>query len=191
MVTQHTSSVVPADFIERKIYVIRGRKVMLDSDLAELYQVDTKVLNQAIKRNSERFPNDFMFQLTQEEVRNLISQSVISSSRLQIATLNKSQSKASRSQSVTLKRGENIKYLPYAFTEHGVAMLSSVLRSQRAVQMNISIIRAFIAMRGTLTILEAGEEIEMIKADQREHWKQIVSLRDIVVQIINPVEKGI
>ncbi|MDR0962291.1 MAG: ORF6N domain-containing protein, partial [Mediterranea sp.] len=109
--------------IQTKIYEIRGQQVMLDRDLAEMYGVETKVLNQAVKRNIERFPEDFMFQPTKEEL-----------SRSQIVTLNKG-------------RGSNIKYLPYAFTELGVAMLSSVLNSKVAIQVNMGIMRAFVAVR--------------------------------------------
>ena len=118
--------------IESLICVIRGQQVMLDSDLAMLYGVETKALNQAVKRNINRFPEDFMFQLTKEEA---------SRSRSQIVTLNNEG--ASRSQIATLntKRGQNIKYLPYAFTRNGIAMLSSVLRSETAVEVNIRIMR--------------------------------------------------
>ena len=107
-------AVMPVEWIEKKIYLIRGHKVMLDSDLAKLYGVSVKVLNQGVKRNINRFPEDFMFQLTKEEYDSL------------------------RSQIVTLKkgRGKHRKYLPYVFTEQGVAMLSSVLRSERAIQVN-------------------------------------------------------
>jgi hypothetical protein len=115
----HTS-LVPVERIERAILSIRGEKVMLDSDLAELYGVETKVLNQAVKRNIERFPADFMFQLTQEEYDDLV--------RL-------------RSQFVTLKRGEHRKYLPYAFTEHGALMLANVLNSERAAQTSVQVVR--------------------------------------------------
>src|SRR5258708_27811391 len=118
---------IPVELIARRIYRIRDEKVMLDSDLAELYQVLTKNLNLAVRRNRERFPADFMFQLTKEETESL---------RLQIATSN-------------VGRGGR-RYQPYAFTEHGVAMLSSVLRSDRAVQMNILIVRAFIKIRELL-----------------------------------------
>lgn len=107
---------------------------MLDSDLARLYGMETRVLNQAVKRNIERFPEDFMFQLSKEESQNLISQIATSSSRSQNVTLN-------------VERGKNIKYMPYAFTENGVAMLSSVLRSKTAIEVNIRIMRAFTAMR--------------------------------------------
>ncbi len=112
--------------IKTKIHNIRGKQVMLDSDLAELYDVETRILNQAVKRNIERFPEDFMFQLTNEE-----------SLRSHFVTLNKS-------------RGQHRKYLPYAFTEQGVAMLSSVLRSMKAIEVNIKIMRAFVAMRNFL-----------------------------------------
>jgi hypothetical protein len=111
--------------LTRAIVIVRGQSVMLDADLADLYQVDTRTLNQAVQRNRARFPSDFMFQLTGRETDSL------------------------RSQTVILKRGRGRyrKYRPYAFTEHGVAMLSSVLRSSRAVQVNIEIIRAFIRLR--------------------------------------------
>ena len=120
--------VVPVERIESAILAIRGRRVLLDSELAALYGVEVKVLNQAVKRNIERFPADFMFQLSAEEAAPL------------------------RSQIVTLKvaRGLHRKYLPYAFTEQGVAMLSSVLRSPRAVQVNIEIMRAFVRLRQML-----------------------------------------
>lgn len=121
--------------IESLIRIIRGEQVMLDSDLAMLYGVETRTLNQAVKRNIKRFPEDFMFQLTKEEATHSRSQIVILnndelSSRSQIATLN-------------TQRGQNIKYLPYAFTRNGIAMLSSVLRSDTAVAVNIRIMRAF------------------------------------------------
>ena len=121
--------------VENLIHIVRGEQVMLDSDLAKLYGVETRVLNQAVKRNIERFPLDFMFQLNKDEAENL---------RVQIATT------SSRSQNVILKQGHNIKYLPYAFTENGVAMLSSVLRSKTAIEVNIRIMRAFTAMRSFL-----------------------------------------
>lgn len=110
--------------IEAKIYLIRGQKVMLDWDLAELYGVETKVLNQAVKRNNDRFPDDFMFELTMEEFNSL------------------------RSQFVTSKKGRGgRRYIPIAFTEQGVAMLSSVLNSERAIHVNIQIMRTFTKLR--------------------------------------------
>ncbi len=121
--------------IEKKIFVIRGVQVMVDRDIAELYGVETKVLNQAVKRNIERFPEEFMFQLTREEVDSWLLQEAIAN--------------CSRSQFVTLKkgRGSNIKYLPYVFTEQGCAMLSAVLKSDTAVQVSIQIMKAFVSMR--------------------------------------------
>lgn len=117
-------SVISAETIERKIYLIRGQKVMLDSDLAELYGVSTKILIQAVKRNVRRFPVDFMFQLNNQEVAGL------------------------RSQIVTSKIGRGgRRYQPYVFTEQGVAMLSSGLNSERAIEVNIQIIRVFVKLR--------------------------------------------
>jgi len=120
--------IVPIERIENRIYLIRGQKVMLDKDLAELYGVKTKVLNQAVKRNRERFPGDFMFQLTWAEAERL---------RSQFVTLD----------NVASKRGRHIKYLSLAFTEQGVSMLSSVLNSPRAIHINILIMRAFVKLR--------------------------------------------
>jgi hypothetical protein len=128
-------SLIPVERIERSILLIRGQKVMLDRDLAYLYGVTTKVLNQAVKRHKDRFPEDFMFQLTMEEAK--IWWTEVRGSSL-------------RSQIVTLKRGQHIKYRPYAFTEHGILMLSSVLNSERAVQVNIEIMRAFVRLRRLL-----------------------------------------
>jgi hypothetical protein len=127
--------------IQRKIYEIRGQKVILDRDLAALYQVETKVLNQAVKRNIERFPEDFMFQLTLKEWREIAVNEDVT-----ILT----------SQIVTSSWG-GTRRLPYAFTEQGIAMLSSVLRSHVAIQMNINIMRAFVAMRQTIASLAATE----------------------------------
>lgn len=157
---------IPVEIIEKRIYLIRGIKVMLDSDLAELYQVETRVLNQAVKRNLERFPNDFMFQLNQKETDTVLR---------------------SRSQFVTLKRGQNIKYLPYAFTEQGVAMLSAVLKSKRAVQMSIMIVRAFIKLREMLaTHKNLIHEFEKIKRTQKEHEQHIINILNVISQLLNP-----
>lgn len=129
-----TAPVVPIERITQGILLIRGQKVMLDSDLAELYGVVTKVLIQAVKRNIERFPDDFMFQLTGEEFKRLKSQIVTSNSSDEAAPSD---------------RGGR-RYPPYAFTEQGVAMLSSVLRSKRAVMVNVEIMRAFVRLRQML-----------------------------------------
>lgn len=123
--------------ISQTILFIRGQRVMLDSHLAELYGVTTKVLNQSVRRNAMRFPEDFMFQLSWEEVERLNQSPVTPLSPDAI----------SRSQIVTLKHGKNIKYRPSAFTEYGVAMLSSVLKSERAIQVNIEIMRTFARLK--------------------------------------------
>jgi len=130
------ASLVPAERIEDRIFLMRGQKVMLDRDLARLYEVPTKVLNQAVNRHVQRFPSDFMFRLTMKEAR---------------AWLAFEMRKCSRSQIVTLKRGQNIKHLPRAFTEHGILMLSSVINSERAIQVNIAIMRAFTHLRRLLS----------------------------------------
>jgi hypothetical protein len=123
--------------IQNKIYEIRGERVMLDFDLAALYEVETRVLNQAVKRNIDRFPADFMFQLTQQEWRLLKVQNA------------DSQPNTGMSSQIVMTSGSKrpAKALPFAFTEHGVAMLASILNSDKAVQMNIAIVRAFIALR--------------------------------------------
>ena len=115
--------------IENMIYEIRGKQVMLDSDLAELYEIETKVLKQAVRRNIERFPADFMFELTKEEFENL------------------------RSQIVTSTYG-GTRYMPFAFTEQGVAMLSSVLNNSKAIEINIAIMRTFVVLRNSILSLE-------------------------------------
>jgi hypothetical protein len=133
---------IAPEIIQQKIYYIRGEKVMFDKDLAELYGVETKVLNQSVKRNARRFPSDFMFQLSNKEADIF--------PRYQSGTLGTGIDERSRSQFVTLKRGQNIKYLPNVFTEQGVAMLSSVLNSERAIQVNIQIMRTFTQIRKML-----------------------------------------
>jgi hypothetical protein len=137
-----TPSVIPIERIASRIYLIRGEKVMLDSDLAELYGVPTGRLNEQFRRNRVRFPADFAFQLTRAEFDSL---------RSQIATLKET------------GRGRHRKYLPYVFTEQGVAMLSSVLRSKRAVQVNIEIIRTFVALRQMLaTNKELARKVQQL-----------------------------
>lgn len=130
---------LPSEQISHKIYQIRGYKVMLDKDLAELYQVETKRLNEQVRRNTERFPEDFMFQLTQDEFESLKSQIVILDSTDTI------KAESLRSQFATLENnmGKHNKYKAYAFTENGIAMLSSVLKSKVAIQININIMRTF------------------------------------------------
>ena len=155
--------------IENKIFTIRNMHVMLDSDLAELFQVETKVLNQAVKRNIDRFPESFRFQLTNDELDNLRSQFGTSENK----------TTSSRSQFVTLntKRGYNIKYLPHAFTEQGVAMLSAVLRSDVAVQVSIQIMKAFVTMRKFLlqnaSFFQRIDQLELKQLQSDEKFNQI------------------
>ena len=150
-----SASIQPLENIENLIHVIRGKQVMLDVDLARLYGVETKRLNEQVKRNIERFPEDFMFQLTREEAE---------SSRSQFATLNED-GELSRSQFATLNgRGHNIKHLPY---ENGIAMLSGVLRSQQAININIQIMRAFNTMRHFIaTNAQVFQRLEVIEHTQ-------------------------
>ena len=146
----NNSLIVPDEVIMQKIYFIRNQKVMLDRDLAELYGVETKRLKEQVKRNMERFPKHYMFELTIEE-----------------ATV-------SRSHFATLKRGDNIKYLPLAFTEQGVMMLANVLKSKRAIEVSIKIIDVFILMRETLSNhTDLRLEIEYIKKKVSNHDKNI------------------
>lgn len=145
--------------IESKIFVIRGKQVMIDRDLADLYGVETKRITEAVKRNIERFPEEFRFQLTKDEYDFL---------RSQIATL-KEDEKVLRSQSVTLEndasgqRGKHAKYLPYVFTEQGVAMLSAVLHSETAIQVSIKIMNAFVQLRHYVSehVLETDDKAEL------------------------------
>lgn len=156
--------------VERRIYMIRGQKVLLDSDLAELYGVPTKALNQAVKRNRQRFPEDFMFRLTLEEGHYL-------------ETL--------RSQTVTLKRGQHRKYAPYAFTEQGVAMLSSVLSSERAILVNIAIVRTFVRLRQILAEHEElARQLDELRWKQEEQGQQIQSVFETIQHLIEaPAEE--
>ncbi|MHC0444405.1 ORF6N domain-containing protein [Flavobacterium sp. 3-218] len=145
-------SLLSEETISDKIYFIRGQKVMLDFNLASLYEVETKRINEQVKRNSLRFPEDFMFQLTENEYASL---------RSQIATLKKG-------------RGEHQKYLPFAFTEHGVLMLSSVLKSDKAIQTNIQIVRIFTKVRQMLLdTTEIKVDILQIQKKLENHDKNI------------------
>jgi phage regulator Rha-like protein len=157
--------VVPQEIIESKIIIIRGKRVMLDKDLAVLYDVETKMLNRAVKRNIERFPDDFMFQLSKEEYDELL-----------------------RCQFGTLKRGQHSKYLPYAFTENGVAMLSSVLNSKRAIQVNIQIMRTFTKIREMLaTHKELRQKIEEMEKKYDYQFKVVF---DTIKKLLEPLPKA-
>ena len=159
-----SKSLIPVERIEKLIYLIRDHRVMIDSDLAELYGVTTGALNQALKRNIDRFPEDFAFQLSSEEFAALISQFVISKTG----------------------RGGRRK-LPWAFTEQGVAMLSSVLRSKRAVQVNIQIMRAFVRMRQLLS--SHKELMEKVQAMEKKYDKQFKTVFQAIYQLMKEEEK--
>ena len=164
------NKLVPIERIENRIYLIRGQKVMVDRDLAELYGVPTKRLNEAVKRNTARFPEEFMFQLSEREKSELVANCDRFDDR-----------RRPRSQNATLKRGQNIKYLPYAFNEYGVAMLSSVLNSERAIQVNIMIIKAFIRLRQVL--LDHEELIGLFKKLETRVDQHDTAINEIVEAI--------
>lgn len=160
---------VPIAHITQSILIIRGHKVLLDSDLAAMYGVETKVLLQAVKRNLRRFPEDFMLQLTADEWAGL------------------------RSQIVTLKtgRGQHRKYLPYAFTEQGVAMLSTVLNSERAIAVNIEIMRAFVRMRALLSQnKELAQQLEKLERKVSTHDEAIVGILKAIRQLMHSPESA-
>ena len=157
-------SIVPAELIERKIYLIRGHKVMFDKDLAELYEVETFNLNKAVKRNIMRFPSDFMFQLTKEEADSL---------RFQIGM------------SKVIGRGGR-RYLPYVFTEQGVAMLATVLNSDRAIHANIAIMRAFVKLR---ELMATHKDLARKLADmEKKYDAQFKVVFDAIRQLMTPPE---
>ena len=166
--------------IQNKMYEIRGQRVMLDRDLAELYGVETKALNKAVKRNSERFPERFMFQLTKEE-----------SLRFQIGTLNERSGKQAR--------GQHLKYLPHVFTEQGVSMLSAVLRSPTAIQVSIRIMDAFVAMRNYLTqasqhsaeLAEMRSRLQLIEHEVRENLKAMNDMSEDIGKDIDAIYEAI
>ena len=165
-----SKSLIPAEKITSIIYFIRNEKVMLDADLANLYGVETRVLKQAVRRNEDRFPDDFMFQLNEDEWKSL------------------------RSQTVTLKRGQHSKYPPYAFTEQGVAMLSSVLKSKSAIQVNIAIMRAFVQMRKFLQSHdELAAKLKKLEKETTEKFteqgKQIQIIFEAIKQLIIEKQK--
>ena len=164
---QSAAKLAPA-IVESHILFIRGQKVMLDSDLASLYEVETKALNQAVKRNIFRFPEDFMFRLNGEEANSL----------------------SLRSQSVTSKGGR--RYLPYVFTEHGVAMLSSVLTSRQAVEVNIGIVRTFVRLREVLASqTELAQRVERLEWHETEQDGRIQVVFDTIQNLIDaPFEEA-
>ncbi|GAC1707323.1 MAG: ORF6N domain-containing protein [Flavisolibacter sp.] len=163
--------------IQNKIYEMRGERVMLDFDLAQLYEVETKALNQAVKRNSRRFPSDFMFRLTPAEWQNIRSQSVTASeSAISL-----------RSQSVTASQNKrNTSVTPYAFTEQGVAMLSGILNGDKAINMNIAIMRAFVEVRKILVKQgDLKEQLKEIKERLGEHDVQLNSIYEAMENLLD------
>ncbi|HUT61793.1 MAG TPA: ORF6N domain-containing protein [Phycisphaerae bacterium] len=170
---------MPIGKIEQSILLIRGEKVILDTDLAELYGLKTKVLNQAVKRNIDRFPDDFMFQLTWEEAKALRSQSVTLDGQDGVP--------GSRSQTVTLRRGRNIKYRPRAFTEHGAIMAASMLNSPRAVKVSVYVVRAFVRLRRMLAgHRELAAKLDKLERQVGKHDRQIMVLVDAIRQLMEP-----
>lgn len=167
--------------IQQKIFEIRGQKVMLDFDLAKLYDVETRVLNQAVKRNVDRFPEDFMFRLTRKEWNNLRSQIVILSDQ------NNGNQVSNSSQIVMSSRknrGET--YLPYAFTEPGITMLASILRSETAIKMNIAIVRAFIALKKFATQYdELLMQIKELHDKVGNHDSQLNSIYEAIENLLD------
>jgi len=156
------SSLIPIEKIERAIYFIRGEKVMLDRDLAELYQVTTAALNQALRRNRERFPGDFMFQLTRAEVTQLNRSQIVIGSQ----------------------KHRDPRFRPYAFTEQGIAMLSSVLHSKRAISVNIEIMRAFVKLRLLLTSnAELSHRLDDLEGKYDRQFKVVF---DAIRQLMSP-----
>lgn len=160
MSKEKNNIIIAEEVIISKIYHIRGKQVMLSQDLAELYQVETKVLNQQVKRNIGKFPERYMFQLTKAEYDRL------------------------RSQNVTLKRGQHSKYLPYAFTEHGLLMLSSVLRSEMADKVNMLIIDTFIKLRELMFLhKDVIHQLEQVQSKISEHDNQILVIFEYLKQL--------
>ncbi|HOB83693.1 MAG TPA: ORF6N domain-containing protein [Bacteroidales bacterium] len=152
--------IIAEEIIISKIYNVRGKHVLLAQDLAELYEVETKVLNQQVKRNIRRFPERYMFQLTKDEYDRL------------------------RSQNVTLKRGQHVKYLPYAFTEHGILMLSSVLNSERADKVNMIIIDTIVKLRDLMFLhKDVVQQLEQVQNKLTEHDNQIMVIFEYLKQL--------
>ncbi len=175
-------SLLPDETIIRKIYFVRNQKIMLDFDLAALYEVETKALNQAVKRNMDRFPEDFMFRLTSKEWLNMRSQIVtapIQDINLQPVTL-------MRSQIVTAsQKKRNISITPYAFTEHGVTMLASVLKSEKAVKMSVAVVRAFISLkRSAMQYSELADQIQALRMHLGEHDVQLNSIYGAIENLL-------
>lgn len=179
--------IIPIEQVARRILYIRGEKVLLDFDLAVLYGVGVKVLNQAVKRNRERFPDDFMFQLTNEETQLFRSQ-LLGLENRQVAE--NEGTGTNWSQIVTSsQKYRGTKYRPYAFTEEGVAMLSSVLKSKRAVKVNIAIMRAFVKLRQTLDAnRQLAQKFSELEQRVEKHDDEIAAIPEAIRQLMAPPE---
>jgi len=177
-----SKEIIPAEQIALRIRHFRGEKVLLDFDLAALYDVETRVLNQAVRRNADRFPADFMFQLTSEEVEKLS----------QVVTPSVAGHDVSNSSQIVMSSGKyrGKRYRPYAFTEQGVAMLSSVLNSESAVKMNIAIMRAFVQLRRALeTNRELARKFSELERRIDKHDAEIAAILEAIRQLMAPPEK--
>ncbi len=162
--TNKTVSIIPPESIERRIFLIRGKKVMLDFDLAELYEVSTMRLNEQVKRNAARFPGDFMFRLSINEARTLnLSQFAIGS-----------------------QKHRDPRFTPFAFTEHGVTMLSAILKSQRAVEVSVFVVRAFIKLREMLaTHKDLARKMEKLENEQATQGQQLAKVCRIIKNLLD------
>lgn len=159
-INKKVKALVPQEIIEQKIFLIRGKKVMFDRDLAKLYSVDTRTLNQAVRRNKKRFPDDFMFQLNKEEFKNWVSQIVITNSKAKMA----------------------LRIAPLVFTEQGVAMLSSVLKSEKAIEVNVQIIRTFVKLR---EMIISNKQLRLkIEAMERKYDKRFRVIFDTLRSLL-------
>ena len=174
--------IVPDETIIRKIYVLRGQKVMLDYDIAALYEVETKRLNEQVKRNTERFPDDFMFRLTAKEWQNMRSQIATASPEV----IDSQNIKNMRSQFATASRNKrNAGITPFAFTEHGITMLATVLKSERAVKMSIAVVRAFIELKKiAVNYSEIARLLKGLKDRLGEHDVQLGAIYDALENLM-------
>lgn len=182
-----SKEIIPAEQIALQIRHFRGEKVLLDFDLALLYGVATKALNQAVKRNRDRFPDDFMFQLTTDEILVLRSQTVTSSPQ---DTTNQQIMKHGSQIVTSSKKHGGARYRPYAFTEQGIAMLSSVLNSERAVKVNIAIMRAFVKLRWALeTNRELAQRFSELERRVDKHDEEVATILEAIRQLMAPPEE--
>jgi hypothetical protein len=177
MTNEPYQKMIAIQSIQNRIYEIRGERVMLDMDLAALYEVEARVLNQAVKRNIKRFPQDFMFQLSAFEWQGISSQ---------IATRHPENNSSSQFVMMEVPKNRTGKYLPYAFTEQGVAMLSGILNSDTAINMNIAIMRAFVAIRKLiLKQMDVNEQLQEIKERVNEHDEQLNQIYDAMENLLD------